>query len=157
MEKFLQAGTAAVLACSLVALSTGCIAAQTTPSQDQERLKFLVAAQCVRALVDSFEQPPEIIVRIVESTSSPSVVSPPDWFLREVDRHNVRLGGTADAGAGTSMVAIYLNRIDVSSDGRRIASFTEVHSLSEKFLHEFSVSLDQGRIKQVSLERSLEL
>jgi hypothetical protein len=114
-------------------------------------------ARCVQTLVDSFKCPPEIIVWIFESPSSPSLVLPPDWFLKKIDRRKVRLGETTEMKLGASIVTIYLNKLDVSSDGRKMVYFTEVYSFSEKFLHEFSVSLDQGRIKRIPLERSIEL
>lgn len=153
MAKFFRAGIAAVLICSLSA----CAADLGSAPESTKPVKFAIAAHCLRVLSDSFEQPPEIIVQFFESTSHATEVSAPVWFLEEVRRKNVRLGSEHDAKSGISVVAIYLDRIETPESGEVVISFSEVSSLSEKFLHEFGVSMTEGDVKKVVLLRTTKL
>lgn len=157
MAKFLQAGIAAVLACSFCLLSPACAAKPVGALQCGERVKFEIIAHCLQALSDSFEKPPEIVVVLYKSTSAASPVAAPNWFLNEVDRKNIRVGSERDAKPGISFVGIYLDRVEAAESGEIILSFTEVYSLSEKFLHEFVVSMTSGSVEKVVLVRTTKL
>jgi len=161
MGKYSLAGIVVALACSFLAfLVAACAQTRSVPAKDETSRKLLVVAGCARALSDSFRsQPPEIVVYIYDDTSTRRRISVPNWFLTEVGRKNVHIGRgkIGETGPGISILAVYLNRVELATDGTRNISINEVHSLSDKYLHEFSVLFSDGNPERVWLAGSTRL
>jgi hypothetical protein len=160
--RFLLAGIVAALACSIGSILSlvGCNAPGKASSKDADAIKLAIAARCVDTLADSvnFGLPPEVCV--FDSAKSHRLIAVPDWFIDEVGRKGIRVARTPehpDLGVGAAVISIDLANISGSRDQKTTVEIFEYWNFSRKFLHDFGVSVKDGKIQEVVLLRSSEI
>lgn len=158
MVRFLRVGIVAAFTSFVLAAVTACSGIAGEPGTELRMLRFRIVAQCIGALAASLDERAELEVVIYDSTANVKQAVVPDWLDKAIADKRVRVLRTEpNPRPGVSMVAVYLDRVGSIENGEEIVSFSEVYSLSEKFLHEFSVEFRGGDVKRASLVRTTQL
>jgi hypothetical protein len=157
MLNYLKVGLVVVLACSIVS----CRKIETeidNKLQTRSANMLGIVGVCIRELVDSMEDYPDMYISVFETTDSRQRIELSSRFFKIVDRERVFLLLNDDEiTIGVSTLVVYFNRMEYIEDGEFSFTIFEHSSLSQKYLHEFAVKTAKGQAIAVELISTLEI